>query len=110
MPRLFDHLVGCGEQFVWDGDSERLGGLEVDHQLEFGGFLNWQLSWVRTLENTIHVTGSLLPEVEIIDSIGEQTTTLYKKAVWVDRWNPKPRGKPNDQFVVNRSSWTSGHD
>jgi hypothetical protein len=31
---LFDHLVGGGEQRLRHGQAERLGGLEVDHQLE----------------------------------------------------------------------------
>ena len=31
---LFDHLVGGSEQFIWNGDAERLGGLEIDEQLE----------------------------------------------------------------------------
>jgi hypothetical protein len=30
---LFDHLIGSRKQFVWDGKSERLGGLEIDDQL-----------------------------------------------------------------------------
>src|SRR5215813_794485 len=30
----FDHLVGEREQFVWNLEAERFGGLEVDHQLE----------------------------------------------------------------------------
>ena len=37
---LFDHLVGAGEQRVGDGEAERLGGLEVDHQLELGRLLD----------------------------------------------------------------------
>src|SRR5262249_40524714 len=32
----FDHLVGEREQPVWNLEAERLGGLEVDHQLELG--------------------------------------------------------------------------
>jgi hypothetical protein len=28
--RLFDHLVGAGEHLRWDGDTERLGGPEVN--------------------------------------------------------------------------------
>jgi hypothetical protein len=32
----FDHLVGAGKQRRWDVDAERLGGLEINHQFEFG--------------------------------------------------------------------------
>ena len=35
--RLFDYLVGKGEHARGNSDAERLGGLEIDHQLELGG-------------------------------------------------------------------------
>jgi hypothetical protein len=38
---LFDHLVGLGKQRRGHREAERLGGLEVDHQLELGRLLYW---------------------------------------------------------------------
>jgi hypothetical protein len=36
MTFLFDHLVGEREEIVGDFDAKRLGGFEVDYQLELG--------------------------------------------------------------------------
>jgi hypothetical protein len=37
--KLFDHLVGAGEQRRWHVEAERFSGFEVDNKLEFG----WRL-------------------------------------------------------------------
>jgi len=52
---LLDHLVGCGQQRIRDGNSERLGGLEVDDELEFGRKLDGQLARLRTAQNAVDI-------------------------------------------------------
>ena len=44
----FDHLVGCGEQRLRDGQAERLGGLRIYDQLKFGRLLDGEIAWGRS--------------------------------------------------------------
>src|SRR5262249_32325118 len=37
---LLDHLVGAAGKGQWNGDAERLGGLEIDVKLDFGYLLD----------------------------------------------------------------------
>ena len=40
---LFDHLVGAQVERRRESEAERLGGLEVDYQLELDRGLDWKL-------------------------------------------------------------------
>src|SRR6516164_8808035 len=53
---LFDHLVGSGKQFVWDGEAERLGGLEVDDQLEPCRHLHGKIGRLLALEDAVDIS------------------------------------------------------
>jgi hypothetical protein len=46
---LFDYLAGAREDR--DRQAERLGGLEIDDQLVFGGLLHRQAGWFGPLED-----------------------------------------------------------
>src|SRR5262249_44790499 len=51
----FDHLVGDGDQFVWNLEAERLGGLKVDGQFELRWLLNGKISRLGSLEDAIDI-------------------------------------------------------
>ena len=52
---LFDHLVGCGEQRLRNGQSEHLCGLEIDNQFVLGRRLHRQIGWLLALEDAIDI-------------------------------------------------------
>src|SRR5262245_47250299 len=82
---LFDHLVGAGQQAIRHGKSQRLRGLEVDYRLVLCWRLHWQIGRLLALENAIDVTGRAPVLVDVIRSIGDQTTGGDKEAFVVDR-------------------------
>ena len=48
---LFNHHVGARKQRRRYGEAERPGGLEIDHELEFGRLLDRQIGRLVTPEN-----------------------------------------------------------
>ena len=69
---LLDHLVGAGEERGWDGQAECPGGLQVDHQLEFGRLLDRQVGGPSTLEDPAAVVGRLTSNGSDVRGIREQ--------------------------------------
>jgi len=47
--RLFDHLIGAGKQCWRDAEAERLRGLEIENELEFGGPFDRDVAGFRAL-------------------------------------------------------------
>src|SRR2546425_2341010 len=48
---LLDHLVGALLEKEWHVEAERLGSLEVDHQLELDRELDWQFARLGAFQN-----------------------------------------------------------
>src|SRR5262245_66352562 len=59
--KSFDHLVGELLEMQWHVEAERLGGLEIDHQLELAGLEDGQIGRLRTLKNLPGIKAGLAP-------------------------------------------------
>ena len=52
---LFDHLVGERKQRRRHFEAERLSGLEVNDELEFGGLHDWKVARLLALEDATDI-------------------------------------------------------
>src|SRR5512133_3712310 len=52
---LLDHLISAGKQRGRHSEAERLGGLEIDHQLILCRLLHGQVSGLLAVEDAMHV-------------------------------------------------------
>jgi hypothetical protein len=69
---LFDQLVGTQKERLGDGEPDRLGSLEVNHQLELGRELNRQFAHLGAAQQAVDVGGGAAVQVNDIHPIADQ--------------------------------------
>ena len=82
-----DHLVRDGKHARWNSEAERLGGLHVDDQLEFGWLQYRQIGRLLTLENPAGEDAYLAVRIRPSGAIANQTASRDGLAPFVDRRN-----------------------
>src|SRR5215471_12716050 len=82
---LFDNLVRPCEQHGRQGQAERLDGLEIDHQLEFGRPPHWQVGGLGALENLPDIIAGLVKNARDIGAITHHAAVHDELAQVIDR-------------------------
>ena len=86
--RLFDHLVGAGEQTGGQIEPERLGGLQVDDQLQPCGLLYGKVARLFTLQYAVNI-GCGLPNQDLnIGAVLHEAALLDKFTPPIQHWQP----------------------
>src|SRR5262245_49365358 len=74
--RLFDHLVGAGEQRRRNLKVDRFRRGEIDHQIELRRHLDWKVSRLRALENPTDVDAGATMGIGQAGSVAHQAADL----------------------------------
>src|SRR5436190_13204641 len=107
---LFDHLVSAREQRGWHIETERFGGLDVDHELVLGWQLHRKIGWLLALEDAVDVGGRAPIQVDSVRSVRHQAAFGDVVASGVDRGQSVLRRKPYDQVAMCVGHRTPEHD
>src|SRR5712691_3892114 len=99
---LLNYFIRAPKQRWRDRQPERLGSLEVDHQLELGGLFDGQVGELGTFQNLVDVHRSPAINRQIVYAIRHEATFLYIGLVWIDRGKPVLGREIDDVLSVQR--------
>ena len=76
---LFNHYVGTGQQSGRDGEAERLGGLEIDHQLELRWGLHGKRARIPAAQDATDISRRKSKLIALLRSVAKQATEVQRK-------------------------------
>jgi len=88
----FNHLVGAQQERLRDRQAKRLGGIQIDDEIEFGRLLDRDVAWLGPSQNLVNIVCGTAEQVEEVWSIRHQTSrfdgrpiALYRRQARIAR-------------------------
>src|SRR5258707_111956 len=78
---LFDDLIRALQERRRDRQAERLGGLEVDHEVELRRLLDRQIARPGAPKDLVNVPGEATQHVGIINRVGHQSANVDERGL-----------------------------
>ena len=95
-----DHLIRPEQERRRNGEAERLGGLEVDDDLEFRGPLHGQSLGLHTFENLMDEHGGVASPVKPVFPVAHEATKLHECCMGIHDGKADGIDKLDDPFSV----------
>src|SRR5947207_13131160 len=90
--QLFDHLIGAGEERRGNVDADRLGGFQIDHEIELGCLLDRQLAGLIVSEDAADIDAGLTMRINEVRTIAPHSPGFDKTR----------KGAEGRQFLADR--------
>ena len=65
--------------------ADLLGGLEIDHKLKLHRLFDWQIGWLGTFEDSVHVVRSASELIGVVGCIRHKATDFYVRTILIHR-------------------------
>src|SRR5262252_6905698 len=73
---LFNHLVGECQQLVGNLKAKRLGGGQIENEIESGRLFDWNVGGLGTVQNLVHQVRGAAPHTWPVRPVGYQTPSF----------------------------------
>jgi hypothetical protein len=97
---LLNHLVGAGKKRWRNVEAERLGGGQVDNEIELGRLLDRQVGGFRSAQNPVDIVGRAPVEVREVRSVGHQSPGFDVGTSIEDGWQVRGERERDDARAV----------
>src|SRR5215510_8739739 len=105
----FDHLVGEREHLRRQSKAERLRGLQVEKEFEFGRQLDRQVAGFCPLQNAIDIGSGLSGWLYVVDPIASKAATHHEIGQLIHRVQTMSCCERDDQALI-LSCGSAGYD